>query len=190
MEIFELRPDWDDDGNRKFHLIDQPDLLFGPEELHTTIPLLNQWASPQLILVERLGAADVYSCTCGCYLFSTRARRAVESAVRDSAEWLPVEVEHFGTHYLLHPLRQIPLGPKARFRANEVSGNVTVVHDYDFAVAELTEPVFYPAQAPGSAAAMAGFALPTILMTQDVANCISAARLTGIRCASRFHSGT
>src|SRR5262245_50530510 len=110
MEILELGPDWDENGDRKFHLVDQRDLLFGPEALHTTERLAGTWVKPELIIVEHLLPADVYSCICGCYLFSPRARRTVEPAVCDSVEWLPVEVEDLGIYFVLHPLRQVPLG--------------------------------------------------------------------------------
>jgi hypothetical protein len=74
MDVFELRPDFDADENLWFHLIDRPDLLFSPLELHKTRPLLAHWIPPELVVVERLLPADVYKCMYDCYLFSARAR--------------------------------------------------------------------------------------------------------------------
>ena len=188
MEVFELRPDWDENGNRKFHLIDRADLLFDPSDVQKPQPLLMCWQVPKLEIVGQLLSADVYSSIAGYFLFSDRARAVIDTVAGTSIEWLPVDIENLDRHFLLHPLHQVPLGPKAQFRANEV-GNITVVSEYDFEFTPMTGvSVFYVAQGKDSPAARCGYAFPAILLTGPIAKRLVDEKLVGIRCVSRFKS--
>jgi hypothetical protein len=185
QELFELQPAWSANGEAEHHIVDSPDGLFDAAPLQKTEPLAGAWLAPTLVIVTSRRAADVYYCPGGCYLFSDRARALVDPLVAKDVEWLPVEINGLGSHFALHPLRQVPLAQRAKYRINEVSKNIVDILQCAFDSEDIAgASIFYASQAPGSAAAEAGFCLPSVFVSAPVAIAITS-NLVGLSVVPR-----
>jgi hypothetical protein len=101
------------------------------------------------------------------------------------AEWLPVDIRKLGPHFALHPLRQVPLANRARYRINTVSGNIVELIEAAFNADSVADAaVFYPSQAPGSTAAQAGFCFPAVFLSASAAEVITG-EVRGVRVQPR-----
>jgi hypothetical protein len=180
--IFEICPVWDAQGNNQFHLLDFTDSGIDVEPIEKISPLSGVWAVPKVHVLEEGRRADVYFGIGHHFFFSAGAREAVATLVERYVEWLPVDSDALGRHYLIHPLRAVPLGPTSKVRCNPVSGNITVIDEFSFDAASIGDTaVFYPQQAPGSSAAEAGFCFKALMVADFAMAAIINSGLSGIQ---------
>ena len=180
--IFEILPVWNSEGNNEFHLLDFGDRTFDVETIEKVSPLEQAWSTPKLQIVEAGRNADIYYGIGHHFFFSDRARHVVAPLSEGFVEWLPVHSDRLGKHYLLHPLRQVPLGSGSKFRCNSVSKNMTVIDEYVFDIDAIgAVSIFYPSQASGSAAAQAGYCFPAVLVADVVMTALVNNKLSGIQ---------
>lgn len=181
LQLFEIDVPWDQHGDNPYPWADTPDGVFGPDGLRKTQALSRVWTAPTFVLSASAPRVDAYCCPGGYYLFSEAARGMLVAAVEHSAEWLPVEIDRVGVFFLLHPTRSVPMGPRARFRCNEVSGNIVRVDAFDFGDSIPDDArVFFPAQPRGSAAAAAGFCVHNLITCMDAARSWDSSGMRGV----------
>jgi hypothetical protein len=152
-------------------------------------PLKHQWRPLELLVHEHRLPADIYWCLGDAFFFSRTAQASVIDVMAEDVEWLPVPISGLGDFYVLHPLREVPLAPKASVEINSVSRNITVIRKHEFQSEDLGDlRVFMPAQARGSAAAQAGFSFGQVMITDVVQRCIVERGLVGVRCHEAHQS--
>lgn len=182
MQLFQLAVPWDSLGDNPFPWVDSRDGLFGPEGLRKPQALLEFWNTPTLQLSADAPTVDAYCCPGGYFVFSTEARRLLTPVFQSCAEWLPIDLDGLGIYSLVHPLRVIPFGPRARVRCNEVSGNISSVEHFDFDRSSLNDtPIFFPAHPEGSAAARAGFCVGHVITCAQAARQWEDSGMSGVR---------
>lgn len=179
---FRFTPPWSRVGDNPYPWVDAADGLFGPDDLFKLMPLLGKWKSPRLFTSAPLPVVDVYCTPAGHYVFSGPARNVLSEVVDGYVEWLPVDLVGFAGFSLLHPLRTRAFGKGARYSINAASKNITRIDAFDFDPEEASAtPIFYPAQASGSAAQRAGFCCHDIVVSDAVAVRWQRSKLMGIR---------
>lgn len=129
MSAFAIQPKSNPSGSFAVAWFDDSDYLWNDKRLSGSLPLSDQWQSPQLQLANpEIGATAI--------LFNPNAL-AVSQGIRDEwsmfsdIEFLPVKIKGHGTFYIIHVISSIalPNGSRAKI-APPPSGNIVEVESF------------------------------------------------------------
>lgn len=129
---------------------------FGLGPLDITKPLARSWKARRVILRKRGWPCDIISIY-PQWAVNQKAHAALEPLLRKTVEFLPLRCDDIPRLWLMHPLRSIDLGPRAKHNG-QFGDNITVIHKYDFNIGDLSGKHFFGVkQMPGSDSRSAGF---------------------------------
>ena len=169
MTILKLRPVSLPNGDFASTWFDDEELLWDDERLHKPQPLLATWQVPTLRLLKPTPTP---------VLFNPNAL-AVSDEVRLSLahfpeiEFLPIEVIGFGTFFVVHVTRTLPLPDGSSVRRSPVSKNIVELFAFPKSYVPSAD-FFRVAQPDDSAAGISGFCMSTIYVSTAGARAILA----------------
>jgi hypothetical protein len=157
VTIFKLCPVSLPNGDFASTWFDDEELLWGNERLHKPQPLLATWQVPTLRLLKPCPTPVLFNPN--AFAVSDEVRLSLAHFAE--IEFLPIEVVGFGTFFVVHVTRTLPLPDGSSVRQSPVSKNI--VELFAFPKGYIPPADFFRvAQPEHSAAGSAGFCMNTI----------------------------
>lgn len=167
MRAFRIHPEYTPAGKHYAHWVDDGVALMETPQ-HLVGPVAARWPSELNFALALDGNdCDILFNPDGL-IYSEHVKEIIDPICNQDAEWLPVQVSPRGTMYLLHPIKSVPLGAKARFRQHRPGDNIVEIHEYDFDSPETLPSCFLIPQPPTSAAGKAGYSVRGTFVTQPM----------------------
>jgi hypothetical protein len=157
MSVFKLQALSLPDGNFAATWFDDERLLWDDDRLHKAEPILATWQEPRLKLLGSQPTPVLFNPNAFAVSIEVRAALAHLSGI----EFLPVHIEGFETHFIMHVVAAVAAPDRCSMRRSHVSKNIVELFSFPPGYAPSTD-LFRVAQPEDSAAGRAGFCLKTI----------------------------
>jgi hypothetical protein len=162
MTIFKLCPVSLPNGDFASTWFDNEELLWDDERLHKPQSVLATWQIPTLRLLKPCPTPVLFNPT--AFAVSDEVRLSLAHFAE--IEFLPIDIIGFGTFFIVHITRTLPLSDGASVRQSPVSRNI--VELFAFPKGYIPPADFFRvAQPEHSAAGGAGFCLNTIYVSAE-----------------------